>query len=192
MAPYSSLLSLKQKLPFIKLLLLLATIRGVVGQCYTSVFGFGDSLVDTGNIYFLDAEQLGCLLPPYGETYFHHPTGRCIHTCMHKHYSSCNYIYRSIFFSSQISFVSESLGLQLVQPYLGIKNRSVISIQEGINFAVAGATALNASFFVEKGIDVTTNISLKFQLDWFKEILPSLCNTSSSKLAISSWSSSYS
>jgi hypothetical protein len=77
MALYSSLLSLKQKLPFIKLFLLLATIRGVVGQCYTSIFGFGDSLVDTGNIYFLDAEQLGCLLPPYGDTYFHHPTGRC-------------------------------------------------------------------------------------------------------------------
>ena len=58
--------------------------------------------------------------------------------------------------------------MQLVQPYLGIKNRSVISIQEGINFAVAGATTLDASFFsfffffVEKGIDVTTNISLNF------------------------------
>ena len=50
----------------------------------------------------------------------------------------------------------------MVKPYLGIKNRSVISIQEGINFAVAGAIALDASFFVEKGIDVTTNISLNF------------------------------
>ena len=79
----------------------------------------------------------------------------------------------------------------MVQPYLGIKNGSGISIQEGINFAVAGATALDASFFVERGIDVGTDISLGVQLDWFKEILPSLCNTSSSKLPTSSSSSSY-
>ena len=81
----------------------------------------------------------------------------------------------------------------MVQPYLGIKNGSGISIREGINFAVAGATALDASFFfffLERGIDISIDISLGVQLDWFKEILLSLCNTSSGKLATSS-SSSY-
>ncbi|KAL0011267.1 hypothetical protein SO802_006375 [Lithocarpus litseifolius] len=150
------------KLPFIiKLFLFLATIKGVVGYCYTSIFGFGDSLVDTGNLYFLPAQNHSCLSPPYGETYFHHPTGRC---------SDGRLI---------IDFTAESIGLPLVQPYLGIKNGSGKSIQEGINFAVAGATALDASFFVERGIDISTDISLGVQLDWFREILPSLCNTSS-------------
>ena len=90
------------------------------------------------------------------------------------------------FFSSQIFFclwAVESLGLPLVQPYLGMKNGSDISIQEGINFAVSGEIAMDASFSEERGIDVTLNISLRDQLDWFKEILPSLCNTSSSKVS---------
>jgi hypothetical protein len=68
----------------------------------------------------------------------------------------------------------------LVRPYLGVNNTS--NIEEGVNFAVVGATALDASFFEERGIDnVFTNCSLRVQLDWFKQILPSLCNTSSSK-----------
>ena len=74
MALSSSLWSIK--LPFIKLFLSLATIKGVFGNCYTSVFSFGDSLADTGNVYFSEPTS-HCLFPPYGETYFHHPSGRC-------------------------------------------------------------------------------------------------------------------
>ncbi|XP_059436721.1 GDSL esterase/lipase At1g28580-like [Corylus avellana] len=156
MAFCSSLLS--SKLPFIKLFLLLATLKGGVGQSYTSVFSFGDSLTDTGNIFFIN-QSFQSLFPPYGETFFHYPTGRC-----------CNG--RLV-----IDFIAESLGLPFVQPYLGI---NITSIEEGVNFAVVGATALDASFFEERGIDnVSTNFSLRVQLDWFKQILPSLCNTSS-------------
>uniref|UniRef100_A0A2N9GG48 Uncharacterized protein n=1 Tax=Fagus sylvatica TaxID=28930 RepID=A0A2N9GG48_FAGSY len=160
MALSSSLWSIK--LPFIKLFLSLATIKGVFGNCYTSVFSFGDSLADTGNVYFADPTS-HCLFPPYGETYFHHPTGRC-----------CNG--RPV-----IDFIAESLGLSLIKPYLSVKNESsVTSIEEGVNFAVAGATALDIDFFIERGIySVSTNYSLRVQLDWFKEILPYLCNTSS-------------
>jgi len=48
-----------------------------------------------------------------------------------------------------------------------------------LNFAVVGATALDVAFFEERGINIPTNYSLRVQLDWFKEILPFLCNTSS-------------
>lgn len=85
-----------------------------------------------------------------------------------------------------LRWAAESLGLPLVQPYLGIKNitSNSTSIQEGLNFAVVGATALDVAFFEERGINIPTNYSLRVQLDWFKEILPSLCNTSSSKFPI--------
>lgn len=71
-----------------------------------------------------------------------------------------------------------------MKPYLSIKNGQVKdwNIQQGVNFAVAGATALDDVFFEEKGFDVevATYYSLRVQLDWFKEFLPSLCNSSSS------------
>ncbi|KAK7302912.1 hypothetical protein RJT34_13809 [Clitoria ternatea] len=143
--------------------LLFATI---VTGCYTSLFSFGDSLADTGNLYFISPPQSpDCLIPPYGQTHFHHPNGRC---------SDGRLI---------LDFVAESLGLPYVKPYLGFKNGVVKrkNIQQGVNFAVAGATALGRRFFEEKGftVDVTANFSLKVQLDWFKELLPSFCNSSS-------------
>lgn len=49
-----------------------------VTGCYTSIFSFGDSLTDTGNLYFISPPQSpNCLLPPYGATHFQHPNGRC-------------------------------------------------------------------------------------------------------------------
>ncbi|KAK2447399.1 GDSL Lipase/Acylhydrolase superfamily protein [Trifolium repens] len=137
-------------------------------SCYTSIFSFGDSLTDTGNLNFISSPQSpNCLLPPYGETHFHHPTGRC---------SDGRLI---------IDFIAEFFGLPYVKPYLGFKNGELEehgNIEHGVNFAVAGAPALDRSFFEEKGfvVEVTANYSLMVQLDWFKELLPSLCNSSSS------------
>ncbi|XP_052107828.1 GDSL esterase/lipase At1g28580-like isoform X2 [Arachis duranensis] len=53
---------------------------------------------------------------------------------------------------------------------------------EGVNFAVGGVTALDISFLVEKGLYdvlVPTNYSLGVQFDWFMDLLPSICNSSS-------------
>ncbi|KAK7820762.1 gdsl esterase/lipase [Quercus suber] len=111
------------KLQLIEVFLSLATIKGVFGNCYTSIFSFGDSLTDTGNIYFTDPTH-HCLFPPYGESYFTHPTGRCCDGRL------------------VLDFTGEQMSLR------GIDN-------------------------------VSTNDSLSVQLDWFKKILPSLCNTSS-------------
>ncbi|KAJ1393984.1 SGNH hydrolase superfamily [Sesbania bispinosa] len=148
-------------------LLFAAAVPGSITGCYTSIFSFGDSLTDTGNLYFISEPQSpDCLLPPYGETHFQRPNGRC---------SDGRLV---------VDFLAESLGLPYVKPYLGFKNGVVKrgNIEQGVNFAVAGATALDRSFFEEKGftVGVTTNYSLRVQLEWFKELLPSLCNSSSS------------
>ncbi|XP_059636887.1 GDSL esterase/lipase At1g28570-like [Cornus florida] len=136
--------------------------------CYTSILGFGDSLTDTGN-YLHYSISNSLTLPnyaylPYGETYFQRPTGRC-----------CDG--RPI-----IDYIAQNLGLGLAPPYLGNgENNSSVNFEEGVNFAVVGASTMNAAFYREMGIENQyENFSLGVQLGWFKEMLPSLCANASS------------
>lgn len=77
--------------------------------------------------------------------------------------------------------VAESLGLPLVSPYVE-REKSVKGKREfgdGVNFAVAGATALEDSFFRERGIRTgLANVSLGDQIHWFKQMFASLCQKS--------------
>ncbi|KAI9096300.1 hypothetical protein K1719_026019 [Acacia pycnantha] len=146
---------------------LLSFITGSTGSPFTSIFTFGDSLTDTGNLYFSSQPPPPnpCFHHPYGKTYYHQPTGRC---------SDGRLI---------IDFIAESIGIPLVKPYLSIKNEKEKNLnkEEGVNFAVIGATALDVRFYEDIGIhNCPTNDSLITQLGWFKELLPSLCNSSSS------------
>ncbi|XP_047332568.1 GDSL esterase/lipase At2g27360-like isoform X2 [Impatiens glandulifera] len=65
---------------FIIIIILLSSFSGnfTVG-CYTSIFSFGDSLADTGNSLHL-SQTIGYHVNsgtfPFGQTYFHRPTGR--------------------------------------------------------------------------------------------------------------------
>ncbi|TKY71812.1 GDSL esterase/lipase [Spatholobus suberectus] len=141
----------------------IASSASLLAACpYTSIFSFGDSLADTGNLYLSSHHPPSdhCFFPPYGETYFHHVSGRC---------SDGRLI---------IDFIAESLGIPPVKPYMGIKNSGGWSVEGGANFAVIGATALDFSFFEERGIPIPTNYSLTAQLNWFRELLPALCNSS--------------
>lgn len=64
-AKISSLQRQIQRLRIVLVLLLL--LAATVTACYTSLFSFGDSLTDTGNLYFISPRQSpDCLLPPYG------------------------------------------------------------------------------------------------------------------------------
>jgi hypothetical protein len=59
--------------------LLLSGITYATQSKYTSIFSFGDSYSDTGNIIIIDSPgtpDLWINKPPYGMTFFGHPTGR--------------------------------------------------------------------------------------------------------------------
>ncbi|MED6145579.1 hypothetical protein PIB30_026571 [Stylosanthes scabra] len=133
---------------------------------FSSIFSFGDSITDTGNLYFShQTTDQQCLSPPYGKTYFHHPSARC---------SDGRLI---------IDFIAEYLGIQPMKPYIWIKNGKLgdWSVGEGANFAVIGATALDSTFFQDRGVQTgATNYTLSVQLDWFKQFLSSHCNSSTS------------
>ncbi|KAL8228715.1 hypothetical protein R6Q57_013615 [Mikania cordata] len=131
--------------------------------CYTSIISFGDSLADTGNLKQLTINSNSppphFLFPPYGETFFHNPTGRC---------SNGRLI---------IDFIAESFGMPLIPPYEVV---GVIKKGQGVNLAVAGATALGSSFHEAHGVvNQCTNASLGVQIKWFKHWLPSICTTES-------------
>ncbi|TKW12105.1 hypothetical protein SEVIR_5G015200v4 [Setaria viridis] len=130
---------------------------------YDSIFGFGDSFTDTGNnpvVFAWYSVPNPVTRPPYGSTFFGHPTGR-----------NCDG--RLI-----IDFIAEGLGLPLVPPFLAHDG----SFRRGANFAVGAATAIDAAFFHDgepPGTDnkFPFNTSLGVQLQWFESLKPSLCAT---------------
>ncbi|KAI3498696.1 hypothetical protein L1887_34474 [Cichorium endivia] len=142
---------------FFSILLLLSTSTLYVDGCYTSIISFGDSLADTGNLKQFTSEQnqqpLHLFLPPYGETFFHQPTGRC---------SNGRLI---------IDFIAEYLNLPLVRPFFDGNVSHMMELGKGVNYAVAFATALNSTFLEARGVHnpITTNISLGVQLEWFRQ-----------------------
>lgn len=124
------------------------------------IYQFGDSLADTGN----RIRQVGVTSVfnishlPYGMTYFHKPTGRFSDGLL------------------VIDFIAKALHLPLLHPYL----ETNASFSHGVNFAVAGSTALDNSFFAERNISVpSTNIPLSQQVKWFKKHLNSVSNSRS-------------
>ncbi|XP_023640959.1 GDSL esterase/lipase At2g27360 [Capsella rubella] len=132
-------------------------------QCrnFKSIISFGDSITDTGNLLGLSKpnDLPESAFPPYGETFFHHPSGR---------FSDGRLI---------IDFIAEFLGIPHVPPFYGSENGN---FEKGVNFAVGGATALECSILEEKGIHCSqSNISLGTQIKSFKEVLPNLCGSSS-------------
>lgn len=168
MASSSSALLSTVSFCFAILVVVFLTALQITSACYTSIFAFGDSLSDAGNyihIYpqiFPNHKPPRYALPPYGETYFHHPTGRTSNG-------------RTV-----IDFLAEYYGLPLIPPFIRGVNESSSNFGTGINFAVVGAPALDVSFYEERGIHYTTsNVSMRTQLVWFKGVLPSLCRSSS-------------
>lgn len=75
-------------------------------------------------------------------------------------------------------FEAESLGLMLIPPSQGHNfTFNETGFRPGVNYAVAGATALDSSFHEARGVHIKTNASLGVQLGWFKESLGLVCST---------------
>ncbi|CAN6359555.1 unnamed protein product [Urochloa humidicola] len=129
----------------------------------TSMFTLGDSHIDTGNAVIMAAPVIPVWIdkPPYGETFFGHPSGR---------FSDGRVI---------IDFIAEELGVPFLPAFL----TNSTNISHGVNFAVGGATAIEVAFFETNGLVSfkLLNNSLDVQLGWFEQIKASVCNGSASE-----------
>nr|CAB3494812.1 unnamed protein product [Digitaria exilis] len=99
---------------------------------FARVFSFGDSLTDTGNALHILGDRATISRPPYGETFFGHPSGR----------ASDGRI--------MIDFIAEALGVP--QPTRYLDGKTAEDFRRGVNFAVGGGTALDPAFFQARGL----------------------------------------
>lgn len=121
---------------------------------FKKIYAFGDSFTDTGNTRSASGPSgFGHVSSrPYGSTFFHHPTNR---------YSDGRLM---------IDFVTETLSSPYLPPYRGHKGNA----PHGINFAVAGSTAINHAFFVKNNLTLDmTPQSIQTQMIWFNKFLES-------------------
>ncbi|KAF8723314.1 hypothetical protein HU200_021835 [Digitaria exilis] len=107
--------------------------RGLTRGRFSRVFAFGNSLTDTGNAAIFPLTAGGPFTqPPYGETFFGHPSGRA---------SNGRII---------IDFLVEKLQVPQPTPYLA--GRTAADFVNGSNFAIGGATALEPAFLQSRGL----------------------------------------
>ncbi|KAF7805994.1 GDSL esterase/lipase [Senna tora] len=119
---------------------------------FKKIYAFGDSFTDTGNTKNANGPSgFGHVSnSPYGTSFFNHSTNR---------YSDGRLV---------IDFVAEALSLPYLPPYLHCKGNDTF----GVNFAVAGSTAINHEFFVRNNLTLdATPQSIQTQLLWFNKYL---------------------
>ncbi|XVE92219.1 hypothetical protein REPUB_Repub01dG0078200 [Reevesia pubescens] len=117
-----------------------------------AIFIFGDSIFDAGNNHYNKNCSAQADFPPYGSTFFHHPTGRFTNG-------------RTV-----ADFISQFIGIEMQKPYLeaqiAVMNGSRKDYpSNGINFASAGSGVLQAT---NKDWGV---ISIQDQLRQFQTLL---------------------
>ncbi|KAJ3694233.1 hypothetical protein LUZ60_009713 [Juncus effusus] len=152
------IITMKNLSIILSLLLLSIYPNPAFSKQYAAIFNFGDSLADAGNLCvdgipdFLSTAKL-----PYGMNYFGYPTGRCSDGRV------------------AVDFIAQELGLPLLPP----SNAHNATFHRGANFAITGATALDKSFFDERGVggNIWVKGSLHTQLKWFEDMKPSICNS---------------
>lgn len=128
---------------------------------FQSLYQLGDSISDVGNLIRVGVagSRSSCGRLPYGQTFFGKPTGRCSDGLL------------------MIDHVANSLQLPMLEPHLNPHAKT----DHGVNFAVAGSTALNSSFFSQRNLHVpVTNSPLSTQLSWFNDHLHRVCHNQAS------------
>ncbi|KAL5708933.1 acetylajmaline esterase [Ranunculus cassubicifolius] len=125
---------------------------------FQSVYQFGDSINDAGNL--IREGPLGSISPchrlPYGQAlYGRSPTGRCSNGLL------------------MIDYITSAINLPQLPPYL----QQNTSVDHGVNFAVAGSAALGTAFFNQRNLHIpATNTPLTTQLSWFQNHLSHVCH----------------
>ncbi|KAG8651910.1 hypothetical protein MANES_06G034921v8 [Manihot esculenta] len=123
---------------------------------FEAIYNLGDSISDTGNLIQEDPASVFSRLP-YGQNLYRNPTGRCSNGLL------------------IIDFIAKSAGIPLLEAYLNASS----SKTHGVNFAVAGSTALPVEFLAEKGVIApVTNSSLTKQLNWMHTHFNTTCHSS--------------
>ncbi|MBA0701639.1 hypothetical protein Goari_020333, partial [Gossypium aridum] len=122
----------KKNLYTTHLLILLVLINLSSSLNVPAIFIFGDSVFDAGNNHFIKNCSVQADFPPYGSTFFHHPTGRFTDG-------------RTV-----ADFISQFIGIGLQQPYLeaqiAVMNGSSKEYpSNGLNFASAGSGVLQGT-----------------------------------------------
>ncbi|PPD98408.1 hypothetical protein GOBAR_DD04582 [Gossypium barbadense] len=122
----------KKNLYTTHLLILLVLINLSPSLNVPAIFIFGDSVFDAGNNHFIKNCSVQADFPPYGSTFFHHPTGRFTDG-------------RTV-----ADFISQFIGIGLQQPYLeaqiAVMNGSSKEYpSNGLNFASAGSGVLQGT-----------------------------------------------
>ncbi|KAG5521195.1 hypothetical protein RHGRI_033677 [Rhododendron griersonianum] len=125
---------------------------------FDRIYQLGDSISDTGNL--IRERPMGAATPfarlPYGQTYFKSATGRCSNGRL------------------MIDFIAQSAGLPFLSPYM---NRDG-DFAHGVNYAVAGSTALTTEVLSRRNIpSPVTRSSLSVQLDRMSTHINSICTT---------------
>ncbi|KAF7035785.1 hypothetical protein CFC21_046584 [Triticum aestivum] len=141
------------------ILFLLSVSRcGTSWQSYDAIYNLGDSISDTGNLCTGGCPSwLTMGQPPYGSSYFGRPTGRC---------SDGRVV---------VDFLAQFFGLPLLPPSKSKTNGT--DLGKGANMAIIGATAMNLDFFLSHGLgsSIWNNGPLDTQIQWFQQLMPSIC-----------------
>lgn len=121
------------------LLFMIAAYGAQLPENHVAMFVFGDSLFDAGNNVYLN--KTGANVWPYGETFFHHPTGRV-----------CD---------GRIlpDFIAQYAKLPFLSPVL---QPGLQDVTNGVNFASAGAGVLAETY--------PGTLNIKMQLGYFEKV----------------------
>ncbi|XP_022746945.1 acetylajmalan esterase-like [Durio zibethinus] len=163
----SSILSLKKWLPprfVFSLVLVISSFLSVISSAYPNIlstckfdaiYQLGDSISDTGNFIQENPSSVFSRLP-YGETFFKKATGRCSDGLL------------------MIDYLALSAEIPFLDAYLSKDGL----FDHGVNFAVAGATALSEKDLTRKNVSfVPINRSLSQQLDWMFSYFNRTCHS---------------